>query len=175
VSGVVAKAEIERKFLVSEADLTNAENVELFSIESVYLDAEKLAKVDPSLAADGDRPREIRVSKRTGTDGVTVYESISKLGGHELTREEAIVTIDEAAFNSAAAKFGKSRIEKKRFKFTYLRNVFELDVFPPSNLIILEIELKDEKQLFALPPYVEIVKDVTGESKYYNASMAEEI
>jgi CYTH domain-containing protein len=168
---VESKLEIERKFLVEEADLSTAEGVILVDIESIYLDMDKLSEVDKTLIDEKGRPREIRVTKEV-TDGLTEYWSISKVGEHALTREEATVKIDKADFEKAATKFGKSRITKKRFKFKYNRNTFEIDVFPEDSLLLMEVELKNEGQIFELPPFVLISREVTGEEAYYNANMA---
>jgi CYTH domain-containing protein len=39
--------------------------------------------------------------------------------------------------------------------------------------MMLEIELDKEDQLFALPPFVNIVREVTGDERYSNSNIAE--
>lgn len=173
MSKVESNLEIERKFLVDEADLSAAENAKLYSIESVYLDVDKMAEIDPDF--QGSDLREIRVTKEVDNTGLTKYWSVSKIGGHQLIREEAQITISAEEFSKATSGFGIKRLLKNRFKFTYNGNLFELDVFPSKNIIVMEIELKSPTQLFELPPFVKITRDVTGDKQFYGFNFAEPI
>lgn len=167
------KMEIERKFLINEANLSKAENLRLFDIESTYLDTTLLTAHGANLGISFDNvdgPFEVRVSRTKSADSL-VYELVVKVGEKALSRDESIHEIDEAQYNKVVKAFGKSRVNKKRFKFEYLRNTFELDLFPDSSML-LEIELDSESQLFVLPPFVSVVKEVTGDPKFYNSVIA---
>ena len=50
-------------------------------------------------------------------------------------------------------------------------NLWEVDEFFGDNegLIVAEIELKDEAELFQIPVWVE--DEVTGDEKYYNSNL----
>lgn len=167
------KKEIERKFLVSEADLSGIDDIQLYSIESVYLDLVEMGKLDPQILSSPSR--EIRVSRVEDSDGVVAYWSVSKTGGHKLIREEAQIEISEEDYKKAVERFGSKKVAKKRFKFPYNGNFFELDVFSDKELVLMEIELRNPRQLFEIPPFVHVVKDVTGISDFYNSSLATEI
>lgn len=62
-------------------------------------------------------------------------------------------------------------IEKQRFKIPFGSHIWEVDEFYGDNagLIFAEIELKSENELFEIPDW--IGDEVTGDSKYYNASL----
>lgn len=172
MSKVESKLEIERKFLVNNADFTGIDGITLTKVETVYLDVEAMSKIDPHLGAEDGKEREIRVSKRTKPDGSVKYKSTSKVGGPVLVREEAEVEIDEESFNKAVEKFGKARMCKKRFTFEYLRKRFDLDILEGHDMAILEVELENENEPVVLPPFVLIRKEVTGDPDYYNVNLA---
>lgn len=64
------------------------------------------------------------------------------------------------------------RIEKIRYRIEHAGLTWEVDVFRGDNdgLVIAEIELEHEGQVFELPSWVGV--EVTGEKRYYNASLA---
>lgn len=66
----------------------------------------------------------------------------------------------------------KPLIEKTRYKIPFEGFIWEVDHFFGENegLIVAEIELESENQPFTKPSW--IGKEVTGDSKYYNASLA---
>ena len=169
MSDIKTHLEIERKFLVSEADLSEAENIKLVNVLTVYLDVEAMAEIDPELAEDSER--EIRVSRREKQDGTVKYKTTTKTGGTSLVRQEAEAEITEEDFDKAVEKFGKARLTKKRFKFTYLRKEFALDILT-DDLAVLEVELEHENEPVALPPFINLRGEVTGNPKYYNANIA---
>lgn len=62
-------------------------------------------------------------------------------------------------------------LTKTRYKIKYKNKLWEVDEFAGDNagLLIAEIELKSENELFDVPEWVE--KEATGETKYYNANL----
>lgn len=62
-------------------------------------------------------------------------------------------------------------IEKTRYKVEYAGFTWEIDEFKGDNegLLFAEIELEEEGQEFEKPPW--IGKEVTGDSRYYNANL----
>ena len=63
-------------------------------------------------------------------------------------------------------------VEKTRYLIEHEGMTWELDVFEGSNegLVMAEIELKSEEQSFDLPVWAGA--EVTGDIRYYNASLA---
>ena len=62
-------------------------------------------------------------------------------------------------------------IEKTRYQVEYNGMTWEIDEFSGDNegLLIAEVELESEGQVFDLPPWAG--DDVTGDPRYYNASL----
>ncbi|WP_429885868.1 CYTH domain-containing protein [Geoalkalibacter halelectricus] len=62
-------------------------------------------------------------------------------------------------------------IEKTRYLVPYGGLTWEIDVFCGDNegLVVAEVELQDEAQTIALPPWVGA--EVTGDPRYYNANL----
>lgn len=169
--------EIERKFFALDADLRDID-LQLFDIESIYLDQTKLLEVTNSLDRVLDIPNtnnlEIRVSRKK-SDYENTYWCTVKVGPKALVRAEAETQIDEYSYFDLAEKFGVSELNKKRFTFNYLRKKFELDIFADRELMLLEVELTKPKELFVLPPFVTLSKDVTGDPSYYGSTLATKI
>ncbi len=67
---------------------------------------------------------------------------------------------------------GRNRVEKYRYLFSYRGMVWEIDEFLGANagLVVAEIELESEDQIFAKPPW--LAEEVTGDARYYNACLA---
>jgi adenylate cyclase len=65
----------------------------------------------------------------------------------------------------------KPVIIKIRYLYKFKGFTWEIDVFQKENkgLIIAEIELKEEKQEFPLPPWIS--KEVTGDKRYNNSKL----
>jgi CYTH domain-containing protein len=68
-------------------------------------------------------------------------------------------------------------LSKTRFVFKYKDQVFELDLFkePLNGLAILELELKKKDQQIFLPPFLKVIKNVTGNSRFNNFNLASTI
>ena len=58
----------------------------------------------------------------------------------------------------------------------YAGHVLEFDVYPFwTDRAILEIELRSEDETAAIPDYVDIIRDVSGEKAYKNKQLAKNI
>lgn len=62
-------------------------------------------------------------------------------------------------------------IEKKRYQIPFAGLTWEVDEFFGENagLIVAEVELEDEQQIFQKPEWVD--KEVTGDSRYFNSNL----
>lgn len=67
-----------------------------------------------------------------------------------------------------------SDIEKIRYYVSWCGELFELDIFGGKyeGLAILEIELTDMDKPIELPPFLEVIREVTSEKEFSNASLA---
>lgn len=157
--------EIERKFLLHEipddSDLLSC-GAEPFEIEQWYL------KVTDGL--------EERI-RRTSTDAETVYHHTYLMSQKPGVREvqEETISRDEYDLLRSACDPRRVKIIKRRLRFIYENQTFELDIIlsPPSRAcIILELQIETEDQQIALPHFVQVIREATGESAFTNADIA---
>jgi len=85
---------------------------------------------------------------------------------YEIPAEEASEMLDNLC--------ERPLIEKTRYRLEHHGLTWEVDEFDGDNagLIVAEVELDDEDQAITLPDWVG--KEVTGERRYYNASLIAE-
>lgn len=145
--------EIERKFLVRGDAWRNAADRGCL-IEQAYLALNEVVSVririrDASLAT-------LTIKSRAAT----------------LRRQEFEFPIPVQDAGELMALRTGARIEKVRFKVPCGDLVWEIDVFQGMNsgLIIAEIELAHEDQVFEIPPW--LGEEITGIARYYNANLA---
>ncbi len=156
--------EIERKYLIEYPDISWLEslpNCKRVEIIQTYLNS-----------AEGE---EVRVRQR-GADGNYIYFQTIKRKTSELKRVEIEnrLSKDEYLRLLMDADTSKRQIRKNRYCLTYNNQYFELDVYPFwKDKAIVEIELSDENCAIDFPPQIKIIKEVTDDPAYKNASLAE--
>lgn len=155
--------EIERKFLIRMPDVGQLlELGERTEIVQTYL------KTHEGSA---------RVRKR-GRDGKFVYTHTEKKRLSDMRRIEREREIDEAEY---AVLLGfadpeRNTIYKDRYCVEYMGQLLEIDIFPfYTDRAILEIELEDESQPIHIPPWLRLIREVTGDKRYTNAAMAKAV
>lgn len=155
--------EIERKFLIEYPDLswleTHPECAKIDIIQT-YLNA-----------PHGD---EARVRQRGSNGHYTYYHTvkrrISDLKRIELERR---ITENEYLTLLMDADTTRRQIRKTRYCLTYQNLYLEIDVYPFwSDKAILEIELSDESTEISVPEQIRIIKEVTDDDSYKNASLS---
>ena len=145
--------EIERKFLVTN-------------------DAWR-ALGTPALLRQGylstDPARTVRVRIENGQGVLTIKGKSS--GATRGEWEYPIPEIDAAELLDTLC--GTPLVEKFRTRVTIGNHVWEVDEFLGANqgLLVAEIELTAEDELFLLPDWVGM--EVTGEARYYNSRLIE--
>jgi len=71
------------------------------------------------------------------------------------------------------ADTSKKQIRKTRYCLTYESQYFEIDVYPFwDDKAIIEIELSNENAEITFPDYIKVIKEVTDDDRYKNASLA---
>ena len=76
---------------------------------------------------------------------------------------------------NAGAKKGNT-VEKTRYVYPYKGKKMEIDVFPFWNKqAYLEVELENENDAFELPPFVEVIREITGDKAYRNYALSKKI
>ena len=68
---------------------------------------------------------------------------------------------------------GTSPINKTRHTFSYLGQLFEIDIYPQwQHSAIMETELSSREAAVSFPAFIEIIREVTGDKAYSNAGMS---
>ena len=155
--------EIERKFLIRMPDIEYLAGIaEISHIEQTYLKTDEGSE---------------RVRKR-GRDGEYTYTHTVKKRISDMRRieQEREIEVSEYAQLLCLADPDMNVIYKDRYCVNYMEQVLEIDIFPfYSDRAFLEIELSDEGQKIHIPPWLELIKEVTGDKRYTNAALARSI
>lgn len=155
--------EIERKYLIEYPDIQWLESnpaCQRVEIIQTYLNSK-----------DGD---EIRVRQR-GSNGNYIYFQTIKRKVTDVRRVEIEKHISQAEYLTLLmdADTTKRQIRKTRYCLTYENQYFEIDVYPFwDDKAIVEIELRDENVPVVFPEKLRVIKEVTDDSSYKNASLA---
>lgn len=156
--------EIERKFLIRYPDIDFlASEGERSEIVQTYLLSEKGSTARVRMRMFADRCEYTH----------TVKQRISDMRRVETERE---ITRKEYEELLPQADPARRTIRKTRYCLPFEGQTLEIDVFPFwDDRAFLEIELKDEGERFTLPEYIHVIREVTGDRRYTNASLAREI
>ena len=162
--GEPTPSEIERKFLIKYPDKNILENLNFSSKSEI---------IQTYLKSEGNIERRIR-QRGTKENGYNFYytekESIS---GIKRIEKEKKITVKEYVNLLIDANPLLHQISKTRYCFVYENQYFELDIYPYSiDHAILEIELSDENDNIKMPPFLEVIKEVTDDIYYKNSSIA---
>lgn len=153
--------EIERKFLVEMPDIHDLDVKRTLNIVQTYL-------------TDGENNVQRRV-RCISENGKVRYVYTEKIFITAVTRKETEYQIDSHEYKRliVQARENCSPVTKTRYCFDYRGQLFELDVYPFSeSLATMELELDSETQEIVFPDNVDILKEVTGNPAYSNASLA---
>jgi adenylate cyclase len=147
--------EIERKFLVT----SDAFKDEAFAKNTI---AQGYLNTNPE--------RTVRVRIKGEKAFLTIKGKGNESGLSRFEWENEI-PVDEA--QQLLQLCEKGTIEKMRFEVKSGKHVFEIDEFYGNNngLIIAEIELTSEEELFEKPIW--LGKEVTNDNRYYNAYLSQ--
>ena len=108
---------------------------------------------------------------RVRVEGDAAYLTI-KGKTHGATRQEWEYSIPLTDANELLNSLcEKPLIEKYRYRISYEGMTWEVDEFLGENagLLVAEIELADESQAFAMPPW--IGNEVTSDPRYFNSNL----
>ena len=165
VLGDPTPTEIERKLLVSRP-----------SVEAIQLLGHVVSK--SNIIQTYLKPTKPGVERRvrqrgTAESGFTFYytekRNVSKGVRDEI---EDKITPSEYIALLTEADTSLHQISKERYCFVYRNHYYELDIYPFSDdYAILEIELNDLDEKIEWP-WLNIIKEVTGDSAYSNYSLA---
>ena len=155
--------EIERKYLIEYPDidwLENNPNCQRIEIIQTYL-----------TSGEGE---EVRVRQR-GIDGNYTYFQTTKKMVSDVKRVEIERRLSQSEYLRLLmdADTSKRQIRKNRYCLTYENQYFEIDVYPFwYDRAIMEIELNNENANIVFPEHIKVIKEVTDDPSYKNASLA---
>ena len=155
--------EIERKFLIEYPDVSELEklpNCQRVEIIQTYLSA-----------PDGE---ESRVRQR-GMDGNYIYFQTTKKAVTDRKRVEVERRLSKDEYLRLLMDADPScrPIRKTRYCLTWENQYFEIDVYPFwQDKAIMEIELSNENAEIRFPKQINVIKEVTDDNRYKNASLA---
>ena len=125
------------------------------------------------LVADPDC--EVRLRRRSwGGEVVNVHKTKKRISATEVLETERQVS--NALYESLLQQADPYRatIRKTRRSFIWKGQYFEIDTFhqPVSNLVVLQTKGVAEQESVNFPPFIRVIKEVTGDQQYYNYNIA---
>lgn len=157
--------EIERKYIIFIPEIHELESM------SEYSKSEIVQTYLKGVAGETHRVR-----SRT-TSGKTVYTETRKIridhiSVTEIERELTLAEYEELILTKDVCR---TPIVKTRHTFVYRGQLYEIDVYPDwRSTCVMETELTSRTERAEIPPFIRIIKEVTGEKKYSNAAMAKQ-
>jgi CYTH domain-containing protein len=107
----------------------------------------------------------------------TVYTETKKIRIGRMSAEEDEREISEDEYRMLLTQIapGTVTLRKTRITFEYSERVFEMVIYPEwQRSCILEVELDREDAPLSMPPFLEVIAEVTGDRHYSNAAMSYE-
>lgn len=159
VLGLAQPIEEERKYIVKlTGDVPNSIDSD---IVQTYL--------------SGDPKSEIRLRRRA-FEGKYLYVLTTKKRTSDNEQVETERQINENLYESMLQQADPYRqtIRKHRKSFIWKGQYFELDSFeePVKDLMILETKGISQHESVKFPPFIQVLEDITGNTKYYNYNIA---
>jgi adenylate cyclase len=145
--------EIERKFLVKESIQPVLEKLEPKSIRQGYI-------------MDSQAGKTVRVRTKGGKGFLTIKGPTKGITRSEFEYE---IPIEDA--RALLDEFCERTLSKDRYAVEVGGKTWDVDVFHEKleGLIVAEIELHHEKELFEHPDWLD--KEVSDDSRYYNVNL----
>ena len=155
--------EIERKYLI--------EYPEISALEALP-NCEKVEIIQTYLQADHDD--EVRIRQRGSRGNYIYFETRKKtISGLKRIEIERRLTKDEYLERLMDADPTRMPIRKDRYCLADGNQYFEIDIYPFWNdQAILEIELSDPEEEIRFPKMLKVIREVTEDEAYKNASLA---
>ena len=155
--------ETERKLVIKKPDVELLRELPDFSVSHI---------IQTYLLSDKGVTHRVRSRER---EGVTVYTECIKrrLSAATCTEDEREITAEEYAQLLLRRDPRSATIEKTRITFGYSDRIFEVDIYPGwERSCIMEVELPSEDTPVDFPPFITVIREVTGDRRYSNAGMA---
>lgn len=160
--------EIERKFLIRIPDMGML----------AECPGHRIRHITQNYLHMTDAITERRVRRCVEDETVTLYvtEKREISGRGECSRQETEREISEDEYRRLLDYRDMSvmTLTKTRHVIPYEGHVIEIDTYPfDKRFAILEVELEDEDEPVTLPPWAEVVREVTDNRAFRNRSLAQ--
>jgi CYTH domain-containing protein len=161
-----ATAEIERKYLLvcrPCADEPLLADARALLIEQTYL-----------TCADGEE--RVRRTVDLASGDVSFWHTRKREQG-PLSRLEEERAIDADEYEALLARRDRARatLRKRRYRFPYRGRTWELDLYERPPLVLLEVELADERERPSLPPFAAGAEEVSADPRYRAHALARKL
>ncbi len=161
-----AHFEIERKLLIAYPDAAMLERLEGCRVKQMvqtYLTAPK---------GETRRVRRVLEGERVGY----VYTLKKRVSMIRAVEEERELTAAEYEALLGEADLALHPVKKTRFCVPFGGKTLEIDLYDFwQDRATLEVELEREDEELPLPPYVQVLRDVTEDARYKNVNLAREV
>lgn len=152
--------EIEHKYLIKKPDensLKGLAGVRVLNISQTY-------------TTEGSRARKIT------ENGKITYIKTVKKHISDLVRIENEEEISQNEYDRLLGLKQGNAVEKTRYVYPYKNRKIEIDVYGFwEKQAILEVELDNENDEFELPPFIEVIREVTNDKAYRNYALSKKI
>lgn len=169
------KLETERKFLIVRPSSERLEETDGLSVRQI---------VQTYLASDGNDGRERRVRQITEDGRIThvfTMKENSRVSGNAVSREETEYEISPVQY-AALLREAYSELTKTRYSFPYEGHTVEIDIYPDEiggkeldGRAVLEVELEDGDEPVVLPPWICVLRELTGTRDFSNKKLARRV
>lgn len=156
--------EIERKFIIDYPDRD-----ELLSRSGV-----KASEITQTYLLDDDPNQVSRVRERRA-DGKSVYTKTKKrrIDAISCYEDESVIDRDQYEQELKNRDPSMKVIEKERLVLPDQGKTFEIDLYPFwDRVAVMEIELKNPDEEFEIPEGLKVLREVTDDIRFKNASLA---
>jgi len=162
ILGEPTPSEIERKFLIEKPDVSGIPMCSKADIIQTYL-----------VSTNGTERRvRQRGTKESGFN--FYYTEKTEVAFGERAEVEKRISMKEYVDYLTEADTSLNSIHKTRYCFLYKNQYFEMDFYPFSeDKAIVEIELNNINQAIEMPPFINVIKEVTNDNLYKNYSLAQ--
>ena len=155
--------EIERKYVIEKPEVSKMRECAEYTVSEI---------TQTYLASPDGITRRVRCREYAGR---TVWFETSKIRVDRISSEEYERELTREEYEKLLAERDTSRrpIRKTRHTFNYKGQIFEIDVYPEwERSCIMETELKTRETVVDFPDFIRVIREVTGDRRYSNASMA---
>lgn len=159
--------EIERKYLIRMPDLAGLSalpDCSVSEIEQTYLP-------DPAPGATE------RIRLRRFPDRIEYTRTVkTRLSPVEAREDESEITESEYRARLLRRDPALATVRKTRYAFSLGGQLYEVDVYPFwEKIAVLETELTDAGRHAPIPPFLSVIREVSGDPAYSNRALARRI